>query len=784
MSELMGMLCIVLACRHLLELCGPLPQYHPAVLQYLLLSGRRSAAAAILGELAAWLPQYQTYCKRQRYAQLYRMTTGDGEAITSPTAAGALGEATTPKTAADEPQGPPAFPGIPLDSFLDPALKEIPQILEVGWARALAEEKAAGHASTAPVLSGTVAASTGGARSGAEPAAPSNASMESGILDMSVFGGFGMGTNGAAAAGTAPSTSTARHASPAPDPMATGMLDMAAFGMGTATQPTPAPDPMATGMLDMTAFGIGTATQPSPAPVQQGPPPPPIDTGLLDMSAFGPAFGMPTQPVEPSAPPSRQGGSAGVESGVVDLAAFGMGAPQQTPVPKITQAPHQPAASNAQRQASQAIEVAQQAQQAAATLRPFSTAAVEALLSALGAAPRRHGRGDGDVEEEFNSEDDALFRAADSNGRPGADASGLLGGMLRLLPSETLPGLTLNETRDVLAIALLFSEKAGFQSSLPVDEAAAEFLSAVTLACTQPHDDQNEAQGRDTSQSGSEPGSRMGSSASLSSLWGSRSASELSSASKSSLLKPSRSMRNAAGVEYTLPPSMASSASLASAAERALGELQISQPEPLARSWGLAPGLEAPAVMWALLSGAPEALLEHSVERLQARAAALAEEAQASAVGVDASAAFAPLPAKAAQGALTWDVLRAAGAGFWLQDQTLLRKTAEAVAKAQFAAKRNADDAALLYMALGKQSVLHGLYRSTQQAKQAEFLSRDFSMERHRQAACKNAYALMGKHRHELAAAFFILGEPLLSHNLDSEPCCSTCFMHSSCCRR
>ena len=52
--------------------------------------------------------------------------------------------------------------------------------------------------------------------------------------------------------------------------------------------------------------------------------------------------------------------------------------------------------------------------------------------------------------------------------------------------------------------------------------------------------------------------------------------------------------------------------------------------------------------------------------------------------------------------------------------------------------------------------------RSTQQARQAEFMSRDFSQERHRHAACKNAYVLLGQHRHQLAAAFFILGEKLI----------------------
>ena len=47
---------------------------------------------------------------------------------------------------------------------------------------------------------------------------------------------------------------------------------------------------------------------------------------------------------------------------------------------------------------------------------------------------------------------------------------------------------------------------------------------------------------------------------------------------------------------------------------------------------------------------------------------------------------------------------------------------------------------------------------------------RDFRQDKTRDAACKNAYALLGQHRHELAAAFFVLGECSLScTNNDSQ---------------
>ncbi len=64
-----------------------------------------------------------------------------------------------------------------------------------------------------------------------------------------------------------------------------------------------------------------------------------------------------------------------------------------------------------------------------------------------------------------------------------------------------------------------------------------------------------------------------------------------------------------------------------------------------------------------------------------------------------------PKPACADQ-APTWPQLRSLGAGFWLRDYRLLAALAERLAKQQFAARRNADDCALLYCALGKRSVL------------------------------------------------------------------------------
>ena len=53
----------------------------------------------------------------------------------------------------------------------------------------------------------------------------------------------------------------------------------------------------------------------------------------------------------------------------------------------------------------------------------------------------------------------------------------------------------------------------------------------------------------------------------------------------------------------------------------------------------------------------------------------------------------------------TWGSHRV-GAGFWLTDEALLRAKAEELAKAQYAARKDPADAALMYVALGKKLLL------------------------------------------------------------------------------
>ena len=48
--------------------------------------------------------------------------------------------------------------------------------------------------------------------------------------------------------------------------------------------------------------------------------------------------------------------------------------------------------------------------------------------------------------------------------------------------------------------------------------------------------------------------------------------------------------------------------------------------------------------------------------------------------------------------------------GYWLTDYTQVRQLADQLAKAQFAAKRDPHDCALMYIALGKKTLLQVLY--------------------------------------------------------------------------
>ena len=101
----------------------------------------------------------------------------------------------------------------------------------------------------------------------------------------------------------------------------------------------------------------------------------------------------------------------------------------------------------------------------------------------------------------------------------------------------------------------------------------------------------------------------------------------------------------------------------------------------------------------------------------------------------------------------------------WLRDSEMLKSQFEVLARNHYTADSNPVDCSLYYLALRKRKVLAGLWRiasgNKEQAATHRFLSNNFSEPKWRTAALKNAYALMGKHRFEYAAAFFLLADAL-----------------------
>ncbi|XP_071611297.1 dmX-like protein 2 isoform X3 [Heliangelus exortis] len=108
-----------------------------------------------------------------------------------------------------------------------------------------------------------------------------------------------------------------------------------------------------------------------------------------------------------------------------------------------------------------------------------------------------------------------------------------------------------------------------------------------------------------------------------------------------------------------------------------------------------------------------------------------------------------------------WSDLRAMGIGWWVRNINTLRRCIEKVAKASFQRNNDALDAALFYLAMKKKAVVWGLFRSQHDEKMTAFFSQNFSEDRWRKAALKNAFALLGKQRFEQSAAFFLLAGSL-----------------------
>uniref|UniRef100_A0A8C4Q1M2 RAVE complex protein Rav1 C-terminal domain-containing protein n=1 Tax=Eptatretus burgeri TaxID=7764 RepID=A0A8C4Q1M2_EPTBU len=108
-----------------------------------------------------------------------------------------------------------------------------------------------------------------------------------------------------------------------------------------------------------------------------------------------------------------------------------------------------------------------------------------------------------------------------------------------------------------------------------------------------------------------------------------------------------------------------------------------------------------------------------------------------------------------------WSDLKSVGVGWWVRSDSTLRRCIEKVAKAAFQQQGNPLDAVLFYLALKKKGVIWGLFRSVGDIRLTEFFRHNFSEERWRRAAMKNAFSLLGRQRYHQAAAFFLLAGSL-----------------------
>ncbi len=108
-----------------------------------------------------------------------------------------------------------------------------------------------------------------------------------------------------------------------------------------------------------------------------------------------------------------------------------------------------------------------------------------------------------------------------------------------------------------------------------------------------------------------------------------------------------------------------------------------------------------------------------------------------------------------------WSVARSLGIGVWLRKPSTLKALIERIAKAQFTATKDPHDCMLFYLALNKKAALVALFKAVKNMPVHDFLKNDFTQEKWKTAAMKNAYVLLGKQKFEIAAAFFLLGGQL-----------------------
>ena len=118
-------------------------------------------------------------------------------------------------------------------------------------------------------------------------------------------------------------------------------------------------------------------------------------------------------------------------------------------------------------------------------------------------------------------------------------------------------------------------------------------------------------------------------------------------------------------------------------------------------------------------------------------------------------------------GKLYWQQFSNFGIPFWLKNDVEFRNNIEIVARNEFMFNDSKDPVrcGILYLAMKKKRIWEGLWKIAQghpdQSVMKKFLANDFTTEKSKMAAAKNAFALLGKQRFDMACCFFLLAEQL-----------------------
>eukprot|EP00516_Mucochytrium_quahogii_P004586 CAMPEP_0203760566 /NCGR_PEP_ID=MMETSP0098-20131031/13830_1 /ASSEMBLY_ACC=CAM_ASM_000208 /TAXON_ID=96639 /ORGANISM=" , Strain NY0313808BC1" /LENGTH=2496 /DNA_ID=CAMNT_0050654185 /DNA_START=458 /DNA_END=7945 /DNA_ORIENTATION=- len=115
------------------------------------------------------------------------------------------------------------------------------------------------------------------------------------------------------------------------------------------------------------------------------------------------------------------------------------------------------------------------------------------------------------------------------------------------------------------------------------------------------------------------------------------------------------------------------------------------------------------------------------------------------------------------KGVSTWEDAKRIGVGLWLKSDIALKNLAEQLAQTQFKnSDRDPFSCSLFYFALGKHTVVSGLFKLAKNTKAAQLLANDFSDAKWKSVAIKNAFSLLRQKRFIEAASFFVLGGKLM----------------------